>query len=217
MHWNAFANHAMASEAADTSWRKGAQSLMRCMASLLVLTVLICGSSPRVHTQEVPLTPDVQAQLLMNVLSFDRSQKERLSKGIKVAVLYESSIRASALAAKGITKALPDAAESIHSRVRVVNMDMKGNGDLVTRLHDLGIRIAYVAPLRPSGVAAVTDACRAQRILTFTGVGRYVSQGVAVGLVRQGGKPQVLINLPASRAAGSVFSAQLLRVARVVE
>jgi hypothetical protein len=217
MHWNAFANHAMASEAAGTSSWKGGRSLMRCMAPLLVLPVLICAGLPRGHAQEAPLPPDVQAQLLMNVLSFDRSQKQRLSKGIKVAVLFESSIRSSALIAKGITKALPDAAESIHSRVRVVSMDMKGNGDLVTRLRDLGIRIAYVAPLRPSGVAAVTEACRAQRILTFTGVGKYVRQGAAVGLVRQGGKSQVLINLPASRAAGSVFSAQLLRVARVVE
>ena len=217
MHWNAFSNHAMAHEVTDSSSRRGMERCMRCVAPLLVLPVLVCGIAPRALTQEVSLPPDAQAQLLMNVLTFDRSQREKLSKGIKVAVLYESSIRSSAVIAKDVAKALPGAAELVHSRVRVVNMDMNGKADLVTRLRDQGIQIAYIAPLRASGISAVAQNCRAQRILTFTGVAKYLSQGVAVGLVRQGENPRVLINLPASRAAGSVFSAQLLRVARVVE
>jgi len=179
--------------------------------------MLICGAIPGVFTQETALPPDTQAQLLMNVLSFDRSQKERLSKGLTVGVLYDSRMRASARLAGEIAEALPRAAESLNSRVQAVKVDMKPNNDLTTRLRELGAKAVYVTPLRSADVARVAAACRAEPILSFTAVKTYLGQGLAVGLVRQGDQSEVLINLTASRAAGAVFSSQLLRVAGVVE
>jgi hypothetical protein len=52
---------------------------------------------------------------------------------------------------------------------------------------------------------------------TFTGVPLYVEQGVAlsIGIVRE--RPQIIVNLAATRAEGSDFTSQLLRLCKVIE
>jgi hypothetical protein len=158
-----------------------------------------------------------QAMLLVNVLTYDRAQKERLRKGFTVGVLYQSRVQRSALVAGEFTKALPRAVGTIPGRVRIVKVEMGARGKLARQLLDLKIAVVYVTPLRAVDMAVVADICAAGRILSFTGVQEYVRKGVGVGLVREKGKPFVLVNLAATRAVGSKFSSQLLRMARVVE
>jgi hypothetical protein len=79
-----------------------------------------------------------------------------------------------------------------------------------------GIDILYVAPLRTVEPASIAVASRDTQTLTLTGVPAYVEAGLAVGIGTRGGKPQIIVNLPASRAEGSRFSAKLLRLCRIV-
>lgn len=53
--------------------------------------------------------------------------------------------------------------------------------------------------------------------MTFTGVPKYVEQGIAVGIGIQDRKPKIHINLSASKAEGAEFSSQLLKLAEIVD
>ena len=50
----------------------------------------------------------------------------------------------------------------------------------------------------------------------MTGVPEYVDQGVAVGVGIRKDRPLIIVNLEQARAEGSVFSSQLLALARIV-
>ena len=53
--------------------------------------------------------------------------------------------------------------------------------------------------------------------MTAAGVPCYVDQGLAVGIGLQPDKPQILVNLDASKQQSSVFDASLLRIATVAQ
>jgi hypothetical protein len=74
----------------------------------------------------------------------------------------------------------------------------------------------YVAPLRPATLRQVLGTLRGARVRSVTAVPEYVRDGVSVGIAVAAGRPRLVINLAASRAQGSDFSSQLLKLARVI-
>ena len=185
---------------------------------LLLLAVLLSpGYQPVVTPQEMSLPVGLQVQFLFNILSFDRAQEVRLRKGVTVGVLHQSLVRSSYLAAEEFENAVAVSSASFPGSVEVVRVEMGPEADLMRQLNVLKVDVLYVAPMRSIEIRSVTEACSALGILSFTGVEAYVREGVAVGVSRQGGNPVVLVNLAASRAAGSEFSSQLLRIAQVIE
>ena len=62
----------------------------------------------------------------------------------------------------------------------------------------------------------ITGVSRAKKVITLTSVPDYVESGLAVGIGVKGGKPRIIINLPAAKAEGANFSSQLLRLAKVI-
>ncbi|PYP39871.1 MAG: hypothetical protein DMD43_09830 [Gemmatimonadetes bacterium] len=79
-----------------------------------------------------------------------------------------------------------------------------------------GVSLLYLT----SGLSDLDELIRfsqASRITSATGVRSYVEKGVAVGIGVRQDKPEILINLPASRSEGSEFDASLLRIATVLK
>lgn len=65
----------------------------------------------------------------------------------------------------------------------------------------------------PKGISQVTQS---KKILTITGRVDYVNQGISVGLGVKEEKPKIVINLSSAKAEGSNFSANLLKVCKVI-
>jgi hypothetical protein len=79
------------------------------------------------------------------------------------------------------------------------------------------VRVLYVSPLRAVHLEDVALVSRAAQITTVTGVPRYVETGLAIGVDLKGERPQIVVNLAASRAEGADLTAHLLKLARVVD
>jgi hypothetical protein len=63
---------------------------------------------------------------------------------------------------------------------------------------------------------AIKQTTRKRKVLTVGTTNAQVTAGVSVGVLAEGGKLQIVVNLPQSREEGAAFSSDLLRVARVV-
>jgi hypothetical protein len=74
-----------------------------------------------------------------------------------------------------------------------------------------------VTPLRAADLRLLMAAARTSRITTVTGVPEYVETGLAIGIGVKGERPEIVINLTASRAEGADLDAQLLKLARIVK
>jgi len=197
-----------------------ARPLAGLRAGLLALSLAALAARSSA-AQEVAVPVSVQIPILAKILNFDRKFTERAGGRLTIGVLYQSRYRTSANVAAEVCRALeelpPSAFGALESLERTcVAIDLDAISALDSVVKRLGVRVLYVSPLRAVHVEDVTAVSRAAQITTFTGVPRYVETGMAIGVDLKRERPEIVINLAASRAEGADLAAHLLKLARVV-
>jgi hypothetical protein len=193
----------------------------RLLAGLLALGWL--ALLPRtIAAQEVAVPVSVQIPILAKILNFDRKFAERAAGGLVVGVLFQSRYRTSANIAAEVCrtlKELPSGTIGALSSLEIscIAIDLDATTALDSALRRIGVRVLYVSPLRAVHLEDVALVSRAAQITTVTGVPRYVETGLAIGVDLKGERPQIVVNLAASRAEGADLTAHLLKLARVVD
>lgn len=195
-------------------------STLRVVACLgLVGPVTLLLGARSLTAQEIAVPVDVQVPLLVKILDFDRNLSTRARGEVVLGVLCQGKFRTSAAVAGEVQREVSRLAGATIGglRVRVVVIDLDTTPNLAAALHRLQVTVLYVSPLRAVEVGSVTTASRAAQITTLTGVPRYVETGLAIGIDMKGERPQIVVNLAASRAEGADLNAQLLKLARIVQ
>jgi hypothetical protein len=185
---------------------------------MAVLLALAPGAAvTRVAAQDMPVPVEVQVPLMLKILAFDRSLSDAQSAPLVVGVAFQGKNRTSSEVGAEVRKQLhAHSGQSVGGRaVRIVAIDLDASSDIRAALERDSVRVLYVAPLRAVAIASVAAATRDRLVMSFTGIPVYVEQGLAVGIDVNGVRPQIVINLPASRAEGALFSADLLKLARI--
>jgi hypothetical protein len=191
---------------------------MRVRLLIGVLTLLLAGGSAQAQKMAAPA--EVQVPLLFKILTFDRRVGTRPPGNvIVIAVVFQTGYRASLVARNQIVdalKAMQDSTISGHP-VRWVAVEWIDEEQVRLALIRERTDVVYVTPLRGVELHPLIRTARAAGMTTFTGVPLYVEQGVAlsIGIVRE--RPQIIVNLAATRAEGSDFTSQLLRLCKVIE
>lgn len=174
--------------------------------------LLCCGVGS--HVEEMPLPVKDQMPLFLKILSYDKNLPHRGDE-IVIGVMYQERFRSSILAKDEVMEVM-QSFEAVSGRsIRLVPLAIDENTALDERLDDPAINVFYVAPLRAFDLQKLTDVSRTREIITLTGVPAYLDAGLSVSLDVKGGKPLILINLPASEAEGADFHSQLLKFAQV--
>lgn len=179
--------------------------------------ILLAASSA--SAQEMVVPSAVQYQLFLKILSYDRHLIANMGAELVIGILYQSGFRASHRAMDEFQEAIRTTAQKDFEKVsiRAVPIDLDKVSDLEKALNDKKVSVIYLAPLRAYEINAIAAISRAKKVVTLTGVPEYAEKGIAVGLGMKGESPEIIINLPAAREAGSDFSANLLKLARVIE
>lgn len=182
------------------------------------MLLLAAGPAAALAAQEMAVPVAVQVPLFVKILSFDRNRVAQPSGPIVMGVLYQSKFRASANVADEVRRAAGRlSAAGIGGTLRVIALDLDDTSDLGSALSRLHLTVLYVSPLRAVDLESVAAATRKARILTLTGVPRYVAAGLSIGIDVKGERPDIVINLPAAKAEGADLDAQLLKLARVIQ
>ena len=161
-----------------------------------------------------------QALLLLRILAYDHNLASRTTGGhVTIVLLYKPGNGDSEDSANNMNAILQDIGKSTTiannsiSVVRLPYTDKTFDAD-IARSHGAAV---YVASGLGDGIGTITSATQAHKLLTFCGVPDFVSAGVAVGFGVDDGKPQILVNLPASRNEGADLDAALLHLAKIVK
>lgn len=162
------------------------------------------------------MPPQLQAELFVRILSFDRSLQASAGRDVVVGVAVQRGYRASLEMATAFVAAVEALGEPSASepRLHAVLVEMDG-GELGPKLDRLGVEVLYLSPLRAVSIEEVAAAARSRGIRTLTGVPTYVRLGISIGLSVRESQPEILVNLPAARAEGADLSSQLLGLAKV--
>lgn len=167
--------------------------------------------------QEMPVPVATQIPLFLKVLAFDRHLPRRAGAEVVLGVVYQSGNRASVNATDEVIRALNAVHASVGGLpVRATGIDLDKES-LAVALTQYRVSVMYVTPLRAIDIATVAAAARAAHVTTMTGVPDYVARGLAVSVRLQRDFPKLLVNLTASRLEGADFSAELLKLAVVIQ
>jgi YfiR/HmsC-like len=185
--------------------------------ALAFLGVGLGGAVTRLAAQDMPVPVEVQVPLLLKILAFDRALTGTQSDSLVVGIAFQGRNRTSSeIGAEARRQLTAGGRQAVAGRaIRVVAIDLDATDDISAILLRDSVRVLYVAPLRAVAISSVAAATRQRLVVSFTGIPRYVEQGLSVGIDVDGTHPQIVINLPASRAEGALFAADLLKLARI--
>lgn len=163
---------------------------------ILLLIFFALATFNTAEAQGVNLPSNIQAALMSKVLKLNPKLAEKPQ--IKMLVVYGGNSK--------VNK------EELLSEIQSKNIDAKAV--LLTELEQniKNIDVVYFMP----GVQDKTGICKANKVLTITGVAKYVEDGdVSIAFALQNDKPKILVNVTSLKMEDQNLSSDLLRIAKV--
>ena len=169
------------------------------------------------HADEPTLPVQVQAGLLAKVAAYDRNLVGLEVGKVVVAIVTRKenldSTSAGARLQAGL-QGIPLIAGLSHEEMMVSFTTANALADLCRKNN---VSIAYLAPGLDREIPAVAEAMRNMRVLTAGAMTEYVSEGIVLGFDLVSGRPKILVHLEQARKQNVVLTAQLLKLAVIVE
>ncbi len=152
-----------------------------------IVIFLLGAITTNSFAQEMAVPANLQAALFKKIFSFN---KTLTAKGnVEVAVIGAG-------------------ADEVVSAFKSVGLNAKAADQIG------GASVVYVMPGAPAPKAQSAS----KGVLSISGVTSYVEDGkVAIGLGVEGGKPKIIIHMAQLKAEGQELSADLLKIAKVIQ
>ncbi len=187
--------------------------------AVVVVMALLFALSRAAAAESMAFSAEIQVPLLLKILTYDRQLEAKAGTDLVIGIIHDPADRDSSKAADEIATTLYKFAGKTVKRlpIKYFLIEYTKPADLEAFVKAKGINMLYVTPGVSRALPDIIKLSQARHLTTTTGVPDYVRKGVAVGIGERQNKPQILINLPASKSEGSEFDASLLRIATVVQ
>ena len=191
--------------------------MMRRWTRALVLVGALCLSASVALTEDIGVPIALQVDLLDRLLWYERTLQKSAQQAMVVTVVVRAKDNES-LRAAGQIEAQLDRLKKIGGRaVSRRRLVFESAEQLKRAVVEEQTYLLYFASGFGDVLPALANMLRGVRVLTVSTVGRDVERGAVLGFELVSSKPRVVLALARGRAQQLDFSAQLLRVARVVQ
>jgi len=166
----------------------------------------------------MPVPPRVQIPILLKVLTYDRNFERKVGDKLVIGILYDSQDDDS----KKIKEKLLDVLDSLSGKTvkdapfTYVDLGYSSEESLRNSIVSKNIDVLYLAPGGVLYLKSIVQISQKYKILTITGVPDYVKKGISVGIGLKDKKPEIWINLGSTKAEGSDFTANLLKLCKII-
>lgn len=168
----------------------------------------------RGRADEVAVPLSLQVDLLGKVLWYERTLQRSQQAELSIAILTRPKHLASEASAEQLEAQLTRVKALGGKPVRVRRVPYRSAEQ--TQRTTEGAYLLYLTPGLEAAVADIAAAIAGQNVLTICSFGGGVPLGAVMGFELTSSKPQIVINLDRARAQKLDFSAQFLRIAKVV-
>jgi hypothetical protein len=182
--------------------------------ALVLLVLLLAAVGARA---EVVVPFDVQVPLLLKALTYDRNLKTRAGAEARIAVVVPPK------GGRNIAGELQASLDKLPGRtvngLAVIFKEVTATDDVALDeiLRDGQWAAVYVMPgFGRAELAKLRRVCESRHVLTVAASTDDLEQGLAFGVGVDGNRPQLVVNLPASKACGSDFDLALLQLSKVL-
>ncbi|KPK77859.1 MAG: hypothetical protein AMJ89_01670 [candidate division Zixibacteria bacterium SM23_73] len=190
----------------------------KIMAIALFLLILWLPLLQTEAKEEMPVPPRVQIPILLKVLTYDRNFERKVGDKLVIGILYDSQDDDS----KKIKEKLLDVLDSLSGKTvkdapfTYVDLGYSSEESLRNSIVSKNIDVLYLAPGGVLYLKSIVQISQKYKILTITGVPDYVKKGISVGIGLKDKKPEIWINLGSTKAEGSDFTANLLKLCKII-
>jgi hypothetical protein len=188
----------------------------RVVAAVLSLLVLISISAHAGYAQETTVPIALQVELLDRVLWYERSLQRRPEPRLTGVILTRPDDLGSTRTAGQLEAQLARAKTLGGKEITFQRMAHQSVAQTKAALIRQGSYLVYLTPGLEQVVAPLAAALEGIPILTVSPVGSDVARGAVLGFELSSSKPRIALNLGRARAQKLDFSAQFLRIARVI-
>ena len=196
---------------------------MRLTARARFALLVLCGSMGGLFVSDlgradgvVAVPVDLQIELLGRVAPYERG----LARGggdLRVLVVSKRGHAVSTRTTAQVVAALRRTGTMLDRPIRIDELVFESASQVLAAATSRSASMVYVTPGLEDAIPALRDAFAGHRILTVSAVGDHVAQGVVLGFEIASSRPRIVVNLTQARRQQLDFSAQLLRLARVVQ
>jgi len=185
--------------------------MRRFLLALLLLLPLPAAA------QVMTLDAERQVLLLMKILTYDRQFEKKSGDAVVVGIIYVNSIAESHAALESIAQSFLKAKGKVVKKLplKYEIIEFTTAADVEKAVKAKHVNVLYVTPGLDKYLPELVKLAQANQLTSTTGVTSYVDKGIAVGVGFDRNKPQIVINLPASKSEGSEFDASLLQIADI--
>jgi len=187
----------------------------RNITFLLAIAALFTISACFAAENEVRV--DLQVNLFMKILRYDRNIASRGEEGLKLGILYNPEDKNSLKFKDGFVEEFNLLDEKSVNDIPMLLIPIRGTEEISKAIASYHIGLLYIGHGFDNQLNSILMKCHESSILTLTGVPEYAERGVAVGLGVKDGKPEIIINHTVAKEVGADFSADILKLARVLK
>ena len=194
-----------------------AKQVLVLFLSLFLFSVSSSAQQTYDVTQEA-VPEEIQVPLFLKILTYDRSLEAKVKDTIRIGILYFPKDARSEKNKGAIIENLRLNKDKTINGIPFNFMEIEFSDEkkLDEVIKKRRINVLYVSSDGSAMIKKISLITQAEKILTITGRVDYVNQGISVGLAVKEEKPQIVINLSSAKAEGSDFSANLLKVCKVI-
>ncbi len=159
-----------------------------------------------------------QAAIVVRALSYDKNLAERAGDSVVVLVLSKHGDAASEALAKTWVSALkPIEGVSVLGRAFKVLSAPWDEAAVKAAVERSGVDVLLACDGLSDEAQAIRALSRERKLLTVGTSRASIEQGMSLGVVAEGERNVILVNLSASRLEGAAFGSDLLKLAKIVE
>jgi len=190
----------------------------KIMAIALFLPILLFPFRQTEAKERMPVSPRVQIPILLKVLTYDRNFEKKVGDKLVIGILYDSQDDDS----EKIKEKVSDVLDSLSGKTvkdvpfTYVDLDYNSKKSQKNSIESKKVDVLYLAPGGIGHLKSIVQISQEYKILTITGVPDYVKRGISVGIGLKDKKPEIWINLGSTKAEGSDFTANLLKLCKVI-
>ncbi|MDD8020911.1 MAG: YfiR family protein [Acidobacteriota bacterium] len=183
------------------------------------------SSSPQSSSYKYYFEPAKELDLLLKILKFERNWKSRAGEFFVIGIVNQKSDSLSARLASdwlALNQTLSQQQINIYGLpISIIDLDVDSFPfpALEKKLQQESVNFVYFTVLNlkkdPDLIKNICRLCRKIKIGTFTDNPEYFETGMALCLMPDKDKPQIIINLEEAQAQGLSFSSRLLHLVKI--
>jgi len=169
-----------------------------------------------ISAQDIKVPLEIQFALLPKVLLLEKTLSVQEEK-IKIAILYDSTIRSSINVKEKIFSFIDDQRyKKDNSKFVYITLDLANEVALSNLLIEHQLNAVYLTPLRSEHINQISLECKKLKLISFTGIEKYLDYGISILFDIKNKKPKITINMESVKEEGASFSSYLLRLANII-